>query len=205
MTIDPAIHPRPLPLRADEPASRPPRPGRRPRRSRRARLTAGLLLLAACTAAPADPVAEATELGVPRVAAPLPGVITAAQPSQAQVDELRSRGYRNFISLRLPTESGAGWEETHLPAAGSNFARIPISGADDLTRENVEALDDLLDDAEGETTLLYCASSNRVGALLALRAFWFEGADADAALALGREAGLMGLEPAVREILAEGR
>jgi hypothetical protein len=49
--------------------------------------------------------------------------------------------------------------------------------------------------------LLHCASANRVGALLALREAWHRGAEPQAALAVGIEAGLTGLEPATREKL----
>jgi hypothetical protein len=51
-------------------------------------------------------------------------------------------------------------------------------------------------------TLVHCGSSNRVGALLALRAAWLKGATLEAALAAGRSAGLTGLESAVRSAIA---
>jgi hypothetical protein len=50
--------------------------------------------------------------------------------------------------------------------------------------------------------LVHCASSNRVGAMIALRAALVDGASADAALAEGRRWGLKSLEPQVRERLA---
>lgn len=149
--------------------------------------------------APGDP----SEVGLDNVARPRPGLLTSAQPSQAQVDQLRSLGYENFISLRPAAEPGAGWEEAYLPDA--TFERIAISGAEDLTRENVEALDRALAEAGDTNTVLYCASSNRVGALMALRALWMEGVDPDSALELGRQAGLASLEPAVRELMWGGR
>ncbi len=110
-------------------------------------------------------------------------------------------GYTNFISLRVPSEEGAGWEEGHELDEGVSFTRIPVAGAAGLNRENVEALDRILDEVGEDNTVLYCASSNRVGGLLALRAYWLDGADPEEALALGREAGLRSLEPAVQELL----
>jgi protein tyrosine phosphatase (PTP) superfamily phosphohydrolase (DUF442 family) len=74
-----------------------------------------------------------------------------------------------------------------------------------LTRENVEALDRLLDESADDGTVLYCASSNRVGALLALRAYWLDGAEADQALELGRQAGMTSLEARVGELMAQPR
>ena len=166
-----------------------------------------LALLAGCRPdADVDtPAGAVAALGVQNVAEPVPNLITAAQPTRAQADALVSMGYENFISLQFAEESGAGWEEAGIPGAGARFARIPVGGPDDLTRENVEALARILEEAGGEQTVLYCASSNRVGALLALKAFWMDGAEADEALALGRAAGLRALEPTVRQLLEEGR
>lgn len=167
-----------------------------------------LVLMAALTAcgqhtdAPSDAVAE---LGVQNVAAPLPNLITTAQPTRDQLDGMMAMGYRNFVSLQLEEEPGAGWEEEAVPGAGGRFSRIPIGGPDDLTRENVERLAAILEETGEDQTVLYCASSNRVGALLALKAFWIDGADAEEALALGRAAGLRALEPNVRSLLEAGR
>ena len=110
-------------------------------------------------------------------------------------------GYQRFISLQLQEEPGAGWEEVAVHEAGATFQRIPVGGPDDLTRENVEALAAALEAARGQETVLYCASSNRVGAMLALKAFWLDGASAEDALSLGRRAGMRALEPEVRRIL----
>jgi len=171
-----------------------------------------ILVLAACgqddartgsdSDSPADIVAG---LGVENVAAPLPDLITAAQPTREQVDEMMALGYRSFVSLQLEEEPGAGWEEAGVVESGGRFVRIPVAGPDDLTRENVDKLAAILAEAGGDPTVLYCASSNRVGALLALKAYWVDGADPEDALALGRRGGLRALEPSVRSLMAEGR
>lgn len=154
-------------------------------------------------AAPAS-LEQVQALGIRNTAMPAPGLVTAAQPTQEQLDQLVAMGYDRFISLRPTSEDGAGWEEAHVTGPEATFNRIPVAGASGLTRENVAELDRLLDEADDDT-VLYCASSNRVGALLALRAYWMEGASADDALALGREAGLTSLEGRVTELLAEPR
>ncbi|SVC09755.1 uncharacterized protein METZ01_LOCUS262609, partial [marine metagenome] len=51
----------------------------------------------------------------------------------------------------------------------------------------------------------YCASGNRVGGLLALKAYWLDGVEPDDALEIGRQAGLTGLESAVQELLSQPR
>ncbi|MDX1645885.1 MAG: sulfur transferase domain-containing protein [Longimicrobiales bacterium] len=148
-----------------------------------------------------SPLEVAERTGVPNARMPAPGVVTAGQPTQRQLDALASAGVRHFISLRPPSESGAGWEEAHASGAGYDFDRIPVSGAASLTRENVEAFAALLDEAGSEPALVYCASSNRVGAMMALKAHWIDGVPAEEALELGRDAGLTRLEAPVRELL----
>lgn len=192
----------------------------RPAPKHSALLLLGLILSAACgdrapqadeassapasapAVAPAAPsLATAAALGVVNAHEPTAGLITAGQLTQAQLQAMADAGYVNFISLRSPTEQGAGWEEAFASANGIAFSRVTVTGAGDLTRANVEALDAILDAAGDAPTVLYCASSNRVGAMLALRAHWLDGASADAAIALGRAAGMTSLEPAVVEIL----
>lgn len=164
------------------------------------------LTLAACSGTERDPeggppaLADAVALGVSNAREPLPGLLTAGQPTPDQLDGLVAAGYTRFISLRPATERGAGWEEERSRDEWT-FTRIPVSGASDLTRANVEALDQILDEANGAPTVLYCGSGNRVGALLALRAYWLDGASAADALDLGRAAGLTRLEPAVADLM----
>ena len=160
-----------------------------------------------------DPDAQVVEtLGLRNAALPFasndatssasgPMLITAAQPSASQMDALAAAGFEHFISLRDAGEDGAGWEEQHSAEAGVSFHRIPVRGASGLTRENVEALAELIDATEGSPTVLYCASSNRVGALLALKAYWLDGATPEDAYALGESAGMRGLSEPVRDML----
>lgn len=146
----------------------------------------------------------ATALGVMNAREPVPGLITAGQLTEGQMQALAAAGYTNFVSLRLPGENGAGWEEAFAAQQGVSFTRLPVSGAEGLTRANVEELDRILDAAEGEPTVLYCGSSNRVGAMLALRAHWLDGVGREEALDLGLAGGMTRLEPAVEHILSGG-
>ncbi len=150
--------------------------------------------------ASAATLASARSAGLPNARQPLDHVVTGGQPTQSQVGSLIDTGFERFISLRPTSENGAGWEEAGL-GDGATFTRIPIAGAADLTRENVEALDALLSEAGDDDTVLYCASGNRVGALLALRAAWLQDMPAPEALELGRASGLTRLEPAVKKLL----
>lgn len=179
-------------------------------------VTLGLIALPACSdrpadqasdetatvaAAPAPSLATATALGVFNAHEPTPGLLTAGQLTEAQLGALADAGYTSFISLRSPEEEGAGWEEAAAAAHGITFTRLPVAGAGDLTREKVEELDRILDAMANQHTVLYCGSANRVGAMLALRAHWLDGATPEEALALGRAGGVRGLEPAVMQLL----
>ncbi len=146
----------------------------------------------------------ATALGVRNARMPLPGLITAGQLTEEQLAGLVEAGYAHFISLRLPDEDGAGWEEAHAMTSGLDFTRLPVAGAGGLNRENVEALAALLESTGGEPTVLYCGSSNRVGAMLALKAVWVDGAEPEAALELGVAGGMTRLADPVRDLLGLG-
>jgi protein tyrosine phosphatase (PTP) superfamily phosphohydrolase (DUF442 family) len=143
----------------------------------------------------------ATDLGVRNARMPMPGVVSAGQPTPEQLESMRAAGFENFISLRPTSEEGADWEEAHSGDGSYDFDRLPISGAGSLTRENVESFAALLEAAGDEPTVIYCASSNRVGAMLALKAHWVDGVEAEAALELGLQGGMTRLEAPVRELL----
>ena len=55
--------------------------------------------------------------------------------------------------------------------------------------------------AGAEPLILHCASGNRAGALLALKAFFVDHAAPDAAIQLGESAGLASLRPAVEAVM----
>lgn len=114
---------------------------------------------------------------------------------------LKHAGIRNVIDLTVDSETPDFDEATAMRAAGIEYHNLPIRGAQDLTRANVVQFNQLLLDAGTEPTLVHCASSNRVGAMIALRAALIHGESTEAALTEGRRWGLKSLQPAVRERL----
>jgi uncharacterized protein (TIGR01244 family) len=135
------------------------------------------------------------------LAMPKPGLLTAGQPTEAQFERLAQLGVKRVINLRPATEPGTGWEEAKAKALGITFVRLPIAGADGLTQDNARRLGQELTAAGDATTMVCCGSSNRVGALLALHAFFVERKSAEEALVFGKAAGLKALEPQVVERL----
>ncbi|GAB4140305.1 MAG: sulfur transferase domain-containing protein [Planctomycetota bacterium] len=132
---------------------------------------------------------------------PLPDIWSSGQPTQEQFDQLPAMGIHRVIQLRPASENGTGWEEERARTSGIEFVRIPVAGAEGLTRANVDQLAAALKKPTKGGTLVCCASGNRVGALLALKARWVDGATAEAALELGRAAGVTKLEPKLQELL----
>ena len=173
----------------------------------RHRLAALLLLAMAGCSQPAPPPADVgvadarPDPGLANGAAPEPGVHTAGRIGAGDIAKLEAAGIRHVVDLTLDSETPAFDEAAAMREAGIAYDNLPIAGPDALTRENVQAFDALVAGAD-RPLLVHCASSNRVGAMAALRAAWIEGKPAEAAIAEGRAWGLRSLEGAVRERLA---
>lgn len=129
-------------------------------------------------------------------------VISGSQPTRADLAKLRDAGVRAVVDLRDPSEDRGFDEAAVAKELGLVYVSLPVSGAAGVTAENAAKLDEILREQSGKT-LVHCASGNRAGALLALRAA-ASGQGADEAILLGRQAGLTGLESTVRARLAAG-
>lgn len=181
-----------------------------------ARHTTGLLamlLLSACSVAPAPDegtavVAESADAMttttldsmIPGFKQPRDNLLIGGQPTSAAWPALGAAGVRTVINLRPDSELGGRDESAEVAGAGLAYHQIAVDGSDDITVANALALWKLIDQAEGKVAV-HCASGNRVGALLALGAAQ-HGMDTEAAVAFGRSAGLGSSEARVREVLA---
>ena len=180
------------------------------RRGTVALITLAGLAVAGCRAEPAVETAPAAAPGAPAAVdpaalvrngrMPVEGVLTGGQPTDEQLAALRDAGFKTVINLRQPNEMGTRGEAETVAELGMTYVSLPVAGTSGLTEENAAALAALLEEAD-RPLLLHCGSGNRVGALLALKAFWLEGASAEEALEIGRDGGLTRLEGAVRELL----
>ena len=170
----------------------------RPRRPARALLA--LLALWACMA---SALALAGPAGLPNQRDALEGITTAGQPGAADFAAIAAAGYKSVIDLRGPGEDRGLDEPATVEGLGMEYASLAVDGAGGITYAKAEELDRLLAGMP-KPVLLHCASSNRVGALLALRAR-AQGANRDAALELGLATGLGSLKPVVEQKLGEPR
>ncbi len=140
---------------------------------------------------------KVVELGT---VSPVDGITSAGQPDEAALEVFADAGYATVIDMRGEAEDRGFDEAAVVEALGLHYVTMPIENDAAISFDNARKLDALLQEYPGPV-LVHCASGNRVGALLALRAS-LEGADDERALALGREGGLTRLERVVQERLA---
>lgn len=144
-----------------------------------------------------------TDVQFPFAGSPAPNLVTGGQPTADDFKALAAAGLKHVINLR-PTTEDAGFDEAALVAKlGMRYTLIPVAGAGDLTEDNARKLDAAMAATAGQPTLIHCASSNRVGGLLAVRAARVQGKSNEEALAFGRAGGLTKMEPQVAQILAD--
>jgi uncharacterized protein (TIGR01244 family) len=161
--------------------------------SRQALAIIALVLAAPLCAAQEDPLA-----GLPRHIALNAHQDVSGQPSVESIMKLRSAGITTVIDLRPDSETPDLDEKSVAEKAGLTYRSLPIASPADLTPGNVAKFDQLLKDSAQQHVLMHCASGNRVGAMMALRARWIEGKSEEEALAIGKAAGMTGLTEAVK-------
>ena len=151
-----------------------------------------------------EPMQREALASLPNVSFHSPNWVASGRLTAEDIALLTDNGIRHVIDLSDASETPDFDEAAAVEAAGMRYSNLAIHGAADLDDENVRALDALMAESGSEPTLIHCASSNRVGALIALRAAKLQGASDEAALETGKAWGLTKLEPAVRELLAQG-
>lgn len=149
--------------------------------------------------------ADRIALGLDNEVSPEQNRIASGAIDAADLGRLRAAGVRHVISLRTEEEAQGFAEAQIASGLGIKYHSIPIKGGESLTVENARKLDEALQEAGEELTLVHCASGNRVGALIAVREAWIKGQPVDAAVAEGKRWGLAGLESTVRSALEKDR
>ena len=134
----------------------------------------------------------------------LGGLCTGGRPAPEHLAKAADVGVKVVVTLCPPAESPGFDEAAVVASLGMSYVNIPVAGAGDLTPANVALLAAALEGhGEQHRALLHCASGNRVGAMLALKAKQIDGKSTAEALDIGRAAGLKGLEPVVMQLLAD--
>lgn len=133
--------------------------------------------------------------GTPNLGAPLPWLVTAGQPSAAQLEAARAAGAEVVIDLRDPMEPRPFDEPATVRELGMDYISAPVNqGAlDDATMDRI--LHAVRENA-GKQVVMHCGSANRVGGALIPYFILDQGMDeqaaVDAAMRVGmRQAALM--------------
>ncbi len=163
-----------------------------------------------CATAPAPESSASAPMAVSATASeiynfsqPAPQHLAGGQPKKHEIAALATSGVDAVINLRSHAEMRDIHEAEWTTANQMAYYHIPIAGADGLTKENVQIFHETLQNTSDDTVFMHCASSNRVGAMMALRAAWHQGASTEDALALGEQYGMTSLRKRVEELLSE--
>ena len=132
---------------------------------------------------------------------PVDGLRSSGQPDAEQLALFAEAGYVAVVDLRGESENRGLDEAAAVEGLGLDYVNLPVSGADSISWENANKLQEILSSYDGPV-LVNCGSGNRVGALLALSKSK-NGADDEEAVAYGRAAGMTRLESVVRSRLSE--
>ena len=127
--------------------------------------------------------------GIANARTPLAGIITAGQPTAAQIDRLVRGGVRTIVDLRAASEPRGFDEPATIAAAGGVYHPVPVAGGA-IGGHEFGALRALLRDAAARPMLVHCASANRVGAALIPWLVLDQGLSRDDALRVAHGVGL---------------
>ncbi len=118
-----------------------------------------------------------------------PGIITAGQPTAAQLEAAQAQGVKTVVNLRPDGEMKDFDEAALVKETGMNYVHIPVAGPNDINEANARLLDEAL--VPGALpALVHCGSANRVGALIAYRARFIQHKNDHESMGLGIVAGL---------------
>lgn len=126
-------------------------------------------------------------------------IIVGGQPTIDDLHNMQASGITQIVNLRPENEVIDFDEVALIQQLGMQYHLIPVTEIATFTRKTAEKLLQIL--ALEEPTLVHCASGNRVGALIALAAYWCEGVNAQDALDKGLQAGLTKLAPEVKKLM----
>jgi protein tyrosine phosphatase (PTP) superfamily phosphohydrolase (DUF442 family) len=143
---------------------------------------------------------EFAEYDMINAAAPQQNLVTGGQPTLEDLNRLAKRGVKVVINLRTKGEFNKFNERQAVERLGMEYVSIEIDGSDGITPANAIRLDKALGELK-QPALVHCASSNRVGGLLAFRAFSLQNKSAEESLQIGKLAGMRSTEKKVKILL----
>jgi len=140
------------------------------------------------------------QLRLPNQCTPSPDLLTCGMPNAQDLQNAQKAGFKTIINL-CPTQETPREEPAAVVSLGMQYFNIPVAGPGDLNEANARQLGEIINNCDHHPVLIHCMSGNRVGALIALKAFFVDGKQPREALNEGLAAGLKALEPAVWQLL----
>lgn len=154
-------------------------------------------MLVGCQAGPAAETVEPISCGDVRNMHRVGDLYLSGAPTPDDYPLLKDLGIKTVLSIRHDKETPGLDDAKLVEAQGMTYVHVPWSGADQLTGEKLDAMREVLREAE-RPMLFHCGSANRVGAgWLAYRVL-DEGVELDTAVA---EAKTFGLRTAAYETI----
>lgn len=117
-----------------------------------------------------------------------------------KVIALAKAGVELVVNLQ-PDDELSFAEASAVEQAGMHYKQLPIRNAADLKQLNILAFDNILRQYHGKKIAMHCATGNRAGAAIALRAGWLRGRKMETAMDRGRSHGLTTLAEEVHNRL----
>lgn len=131
-------------------------------------------------------------------------ILTAGQPTRADFELAAENGFKTVINLRSPGEIGSWNERKKIEALGMRYVTIPISGLDDFNINILNEINEVVFETVFEAkgfVLIHDSNANRIGALMALEAFFNHDMSVEEAVTLGKKSGMTTLEDYIRTLL----
>lgn len=122
----------------------------------------------------------------------------AGAPKPTDYPLIKDLGVKTVLSIRHDKETPDVDDAALVEAQGMAYVHLPWSGAAELTDEKLDAMREVLRDAE-RPVLFHCGSANRVGAGWLVYRVLDEGVEAEVAL---EEAKTVGMRTAAYELIA---
>ncbi|MCJ8312181.1 MAG: hypothetical protein HRU38_07790 [Saccharospirillaceae bacterium] len=135
-------------------------------------------------------------------------ILTSGQPTRTDFELAAQNGFKTVINLRSRGEIGSWNERKKIEALGMRYVSIPISGLDDFNINVLNEINEVVFETVFEAkgfVLIHDSNANRIGALMALEAFFNHDMSVEEAVSLGKKSGMTTLEDYIRTLLFDSK
>jgi len=116
-------------------------------------------------------------------------IFLSGAPHEDTFRELAHAGVRIAVDLREPEEI-QGFEKRAATRNGITYNSAPISRVGDFQKDQIEAVDRIVAQRQGQKIWVYCNSGNRAASWMAIHLAKTQGMQADDAIAEAKPLGL---------------